>query len=105
MIVIVIGGWSFVLFYLAGLFFGHSYAGDLEPHMALWTTLHGAVALITLISVTVLVWARLSGTKAAPKASGLSSYINGHHRLIGTITAIFWLLTQAGGFINLYIIR
>ncbi len=120
MLVMLVGGWSFVFFYLIGYILGHSYAGDVEPHIALWIALHGAVALITLVSVTLLVWARLSGPKGAwERGNGgegegnssredrgpVRSYINGHHRLIGTITAIFWLLTQAGGFINLYILR
>lgn len=120
MLLLFVGGWSFVLFYLIGYILGHSYAKDIEPHMALWMALHGAVALMTLISVTLLIWARLSGPKGAfaggnegegevnssrEELRPVRFYINSHHRLIGTITAIFWLLTQAGGFINLYILR
>lgn len=115
MLILLIGGWSFVAFYLIGYSFEQSYSDIVPTHIVPWLAFHGVVALLTLFAITVLVWARLTGPAEARDffsedlpgrdSSKIRSYINTHHRVIGRITALFWLLTQAGGFINLYILR
>jgi uncharacterized membrane protein YozB (DUF420 family) len=112
MLIMLGGGWSFVLLYLFGYIFDHSYSEAVSPHIVYWLSVHGIVALITLCAVTILIWARLSGPepggdqRATPDdTNALRSYINSHHRLFGTLTVLFWLFTQAGGFINLYLLR
>lgn len=106
------GGWSFVFLYLIGYIFDNSYSGSIPPNLVLWVAVHGIIALLTLLSVTVLIWARISGpdhswgqAKKIEDTLRLRAYINDHHRLLGSITALLWLFTQAGGFINLYILR
>lgn len=120
MLVLLFGGWSFVAFYLIGYFLGQSYSDIVPANIVPWLAFHGIVALLTLIAMVVLVWARLTdptyagylsrmdrypGGFLSKDSSPVRSYINTHHRFIGRITALFWLLTQAGGFINLYILR
>lgn len=120
MLILLVGGWSFVSFYLIGFFLGESYSDNVAAHIALWLAFHGLVALSTLFTVTVLVWARLTDPNGAQyrlrrersskdflykDTSSIRSYINTHHRIIGTCAVLLWLLTQAGGFINLYLLK
>jgi len=104
MLVMLGGGWGFVLLYLTGYILGESYSESVSPELVPWLTIHGIIALITLLAVTLLIWARISSPKDS-KESGVRAYINDHHRLLGMITALLWLITQAGGFVNLYILR
>ncbi len=105
MIILLVGGWGFVAFYLISYSLEQTYSDIVPERIVPWLAFHGVVALVTLFAVTVLVWARLSVPNTTDQSFSLPTYINRHHKFIGTITAILWLLTQAGGFINLYILR
>lgn len=105
MLVMLGGGWSFVLFYLVGYVLGESYSESVEPRIALWLIAHGVIALATLLAVSVLIWARLTETTPTSDRVRARAYINSHHKLFGLITALLWLITQAGGFINFYILK
>ncbi len=104
-LILLVGGWCFVAFYLTSYSLDQTYSDFVPERLVPWLAFHGVVALLTLFVITVLVWARFSAPVETDEKYSLPSYINRHHRFIGTITALLWLLTQAGGFINLYILR
>lgn len=113
MLLMLGGGWSFVVFYLVGYISDQSYSETVPAHLVSWLTIHGILGLLTLLMVTLLIWARLSapgrawadGESEVEDTLAFRSYINRHHKAAGTVTALLWLITQAGGFINLYILR
>ncbi len=105
MLILLSGGWAFVAFYLVSYSLEQTYSDIVPAGLVPWLAFHGVMALVALFAVTVLVWARLSEVGAKSERSILPSFFNDHHKLIGRITAILWLITQAGGFINLFILR
>lgn len=101
MIFMTAGGWAFVLFYLSGRLFASS--GTPVPSWAIpWIAVHGTVSLLTLSGATLLAWARLT---EKPGGGGLRSHLNLHHTWYGRVIAALWLLSHAGGILNLYILK
>lgn len=99
-------------FYLMSYAMELTYADIVPERLVPWLAFHGVMALVALFALTVLIWARLTSPNGTGgKGDGaegraiLPSFFNNHHKTIGRITAILWLLTQAGGFINLFILR
>jgi uncharacterized membrane protein YozB (DUF420 family) len=106
MLVLLAGGWAFVAFYLIGYALEQTYSDIVPERLVPWLAIHGVMALATLFFLSVLVWARLSAQNGAGEQTlALPNFLNRHHRNFGRITAVLWLLTQLGGFINLYILR
>lgn len=105
MLILLTGGWAFVAFYLIGYSLEQTYSKIVPERLVPWLAIHGVVALLVLFAITVLVWARLSVESSNGDNSRLTAFFNAHHKTIGRITAILWLLTQIGGFVNLYILR
>jgi uncharacterized membrane protein YozB (DUF420 family) len=99
---LVLGGWAFTSFYILG------YRGDmaLRAHYSesfnLWLRVHGTIAVLTLLGATLLVWARYVGARKGPLFF-LRGVFNSNHRVIGRVTALFWLFTHLGGLYNVMI--
>ncbi len=102
MLFLVAGGWTFLLFYLIGSRYDRPHIEELTSGLLAWVIIHGTAALLALLGATVLAVARLITDDEAP---GLLGSINRRHKVLGSVTALLWMLTHAGGLINLYIFR
>ena len=102
MIFLVVGGWLFLIFYLVGSRYDRPHVEELSSALLAWVIIHGTAALLALLGATVLAVARLVADDEAPGSLGS---INRSHKVFGSVIAVLWMLTHAGGLINLYIFR
>ncbi|HLC17416.1 MAG TPA: DUF420 domain-containing protein [Thermodesulfobacteriota bacterium] len=102
MIVMVAGGWAFVVFYLSGIFLRTApmtVAAGIVP----WIAAHGTIALLTLTGATLLLWARLTDRGAGDTVS-IRAHLNRRHTLYGRVITPLWFFSHVGGVVNLYLV-
>lgn len=93
MVLVLAGTWTFVAAYL--LFYRHH--PDKAPvaeHMVLWLRVHGLLGLLATLGASALLLGR-----SLPKWAA-SSWLNRHHRRLGRIAVVLWLVTYLGGLFN-----
>ncbi len=97
MLLLIAGAWVFLAAYLSKYSRHDGASSELPSYLILWLAAHGTIALVPLFGATMLVWARLTGTKAP---GGIRRHLNKNHRSYGRVLAGLWLFTNAGGIFN-----
>ncbi len=94
MILLTVGAWLFILYYL----FGQRYGGDIGSfprEYVPWIAVHGSLGLVPLIGATCLVAGRLMKDR-----NRVASHFNRHHKAYGSSFVWVWFFTHLGGIFN-----
>lgn len=101
MIFLTIGAWLFVLSYLLRYYIPGSAPPAIPRHLISWFAIHGTMGMFSLISVTLVVWSRVSQGR---RLCNIHQHLNSHHTLYGRILIGIWALTHVGGIANYWLL-
>ena len=101
MIFLTIGAWLFLLSYMIRYYTPGNTPPAIPTHLSLWFAIHGTMGMFSLISVTLVVWSRVS---RGQWSRNLHQHFNRHHILYGRILVVVWTLTHMGGIANYWLL-